>query len=462
MLLCHCECESQIDRREKCHALTHSSKRASDRLLSESEGLEFRRPKASLIGEGLATPSHGDELSLSQPALTLTVSTKPRTSTYLLFTTPFRSRGRDATKNDLFEQWAGSLLQSPQTHVQLLRSMANQPCGVHLVGSIVAQTSEEAFVKSYDGLPGRLCRVPDGETGERDCFTGMFRDHIPEAYLVGHGLDAGIPENQVKKDLQSFQTGYDTAALYSYAVFRRLKESGKLPQDIRFQVSLPTPVNIVIHVKQSCRLAFDRIVETALIENLHNIQKAIPYTELAIQFDCAIDMAFLEGDVTDPRFAPALSLYFEPVREGLLQSIARLSSHVQPAVELGFHLCYGDLGGVHFKEPSDMAKMVDFASGITERVQHPISWFHMPVPKDRLDDAYFAPLKSLGSSFGNTQLYLGLVHQDDEDGTRKRIQTAQKVLKDFGVSSECGFGRSSPERMASIFKIASAVSNPYQ
>ena len=111
-----------------------------------------------------------------------------------------------------------------------------------------------------------------------------------------------------------------------------------------------------------------------------------------------------------------------------------------------------------------MARMVDFASGIMERVQHPISWFHMPVPKDRLDDAYFAPLKSLGGSFGNgrTQLYLGLVHQDDEEGTRKRIQAAQKVLQDFGVSSECGFGRSSPARMASIFKIASAVSRPYQ
>jgi len=38
---------------------------------------------------------------------------------------------------------------------------------VHLVGSIPLSSAEEVFTKLCDSLGDHLCRLPDGETGER-------------------------------------------------------------------------------------------------------------------------------------------------------------------------------------------------------------------------------------------------------------------------------------------------------
>ena len=46
----------------------------------------------------------------------------------------------------------------------------------------------------------------------------------------------------------------------------------------------------------------------------------------------------------------------------------------------------------------------------------------MPVPRDRSDRPYFDPLKQL--ELKDTELYLGLLHMNDEEGTRQRIATA--------------------------------------
>jgi len=78
---------------------------------------------------------------------------------------------------------------------------------------------------------------------------------------------------------------------------------------------------------------------------------------------------------------------------------------------------------------------------IARNVQRPIQWVHMPVPIDRTDDAYFAPLKDLQLQPG-TELYLGLVHaQDGIEGTKKRIAAAKKYVPKFGIGSECGISR---------------------
>jgi hypothetical protein len=63
------------------------------------------------------------------------------------------------------------------------------------------------------------------------------------------------------------------------------------------------------------------------------------------------------------------------------------------------------------------------------------------VPRDRSDDAYFAPLRAL-QLHPETRLYLGLVHYTDGvEGARQRLTAAHKVVSDFGIATECGFGR---------------------
>jgi hypothetical protein len=103
--------------------------------------------------------------------------------------------------------------------------------------------------------------------------------------------------------------------------------------------------------------------------------------------------------------------------------------------------------------------MVEVAQIVLSSCHRKVDWLHMPVPKDRVDEQYFEPLKDLSSSLAKsqTELVLGLVHGDDLGGTQKRIQAAAATVGSFGVSTECGLGRTPPEQLESILDISTKV-----
>ena len=150
--------------------------------------------------------------------------------------------------------------------------------------------------------------------------------------------------------------------------------------------------------------------------------------------------------------------YFSPVKAGILDRLERYAKAVSPDAEMGFHLCYGDFGHRHFVQSTDLEIPVELANAIMERISpvHSVTYLHMPVPKDRTDEAYFSPLKNLKAL--RTKLFLGVVHPDDEAGTRKRLETVQAVCPRIaGVGTECGMGRTPAEHLGSILEICAAV-----
>ena len=81
---------------------------------------------------------------------------------------------------------------------------------------------------------------------------------------------------------------------------------------------------------------------------------------------------------------------------------------------------------------------------------------HVPVPKDRADDAYFEPLNDL--EIGNARLYIGLVyHTDGIEGSLARLDVAKRHAKNFGVATECGFGRRPRDTIGHLLEIHRAV-----
>ena len=79
-----------------------------------------------------------------------------------------------------------------------------------------------------------------------------------------------------------------------------------------------------------------------------------------------------------------------------------------------------------------------------------MQWIHLPVPRSRNDLAYFEPLGEVVVP-DSTELYLGLVHQTGGiEGSRNRIATASQVVPRFGVATECGLGRRSPDDLAAL------------
>ena len=81
------------------------------------------------------------------------------------------------------------------------------------------------------------------------------------------------------------------------------------------------------------------------------------------------------------------------------------------------------------------------------------------IPRERTDDAYFAPLRELRLR-SETRLYLGLVHYTDGiAGTRTRIAAAEKVVPDFGIATECGLGRRPPGTLAQLLRLHAEIAD---
>jgi hypothetical protein len=71
------------------------------------------------------------------------------------------------------------------------------------------------------------------------------------------------------------------------------------------------------------------------------------------------------------------------------------------------------------------------------------------VPKPRIDDAFFAPLETLRLG-PRTELYLGLVHHDDDAGNATRLAAARRHVRVDGVATECGMARGDPARLPAL------------
>jgi hypothetical protein len=136
-------------------------------------------------------------------------------------------------------------------------------------------------------------------------------------------------------------------------------------------------------------------------------------------------------------------------RTETIDVLTRIGDAVPAGIELGYHLCYGSPADEHLVLPKDMGIMVEMTNAIVAGVKRPIQFFHMPVPKNRSDDAYFAPLADLKFRPG-TALYLGLIHHDDAKGDAARLAAARRHARVDGVGTECGMARGDPARLPAL------------
>ena len=340
-----------------------------------------------------------------------------------------------------------------------------RPQCVHLTGSVPLADAEAVFRAAGSTLGSRLRRVPDGETGDRINWIQwqmpLFANN-PSLEPAPPDPNAGAayaarPSVQLRPGVQSAQVsfgnlGYADVAKTSYAVFSRLRNEGVLPSGCRFQVSLPTPLAPVgAFVTPGSHAAVESAYQTQLLAELAEIGDSIPREDLAVQWDVAREFAILEG---------VYQYALDYSKEDILGRLVSLGQQVPTGAELGFHLCYGDFGHRHFKEPEDTSILVEVANALCDRIQRPVNWVHLPVPRDRSDDAYFAPLKNLKLK-PETELYLGLVHYTDgRAGTQNRVDAAHRAVGSFGVATECGMGRRPPETIDGLLRILADMADP--
>ncbi len=336
---------------------------------------------------------------------------------------------------------------------------ARQPLRAHLVGSVPLPDAATVYTTLVDRLGGRLARMPDGETGIRQSWIRFLQDVLaahpameiaadvpPFRFTQWDGkLIREIPRLRVtapeRLDPAAFRTGYADMAIESWTVFSGLREQGRIPPDVRFQVSLPSPIaptyNNVVPADRPVVLA---AITAHMIAEVDRLARVIPAASLAIQWDVCQEVLALEGCYEPGPVA------FEAEA---VATLVNVGAAVPAEAELGIHLCYGSPLDEHIVQPQDAGVMVGLINAVAAGSYRPIDFVHFPVPQGRSDDAYFAPFRDLEID-EHTERYLGLIHHADADGNRRRLATAQRFVRVDGVATECGMGRGDPERLEDL------------
>jgi len=332
---------------------------------------------------------------------------------------------------------------------------------LHFVGGVPLASAEEVFATTSRLLGAHLPRIPDGEVGRPwmawfapiitenpflERTDEEFRPHPGGQASFRYRLAPGVSAEEVRF------TGLKHAAvaIESYGIFKRLKEAGRVERHAKFQVTLAHPIPVIRrYFPEELQDALEPAFEAALLAEVAAIAAAIPHDQFAIQWDCA-SAVFATLERGEPsRFGRRREEMYGPLAERL----ARFGRAVPPDVDLLYHFCYGDNNHRHSVEPIDMGDMTDMANRLTRAVKRPINLIHMPVPRDRSDDAYFAPLKDLKLA-PQTEIALGLVHLTGGlDGIKQRMATARRHLGSFAIATECGFGRRPPETMPTLIQL---------
>ena len=332
-----------------------------------------------------------------------------------------------------------------------------------LVGSIPYDTPKEVFESFGRQLGTHLEAMPDGEVGPRAHWASrvhyqVFAGH-PDLEIVGrprpdNGIERLNPHDdtdrwtfRVKENIDvvrfgnpGWRLGFARDAVNSYFVFQVMKEKGILPQHLRFQVSLPMVNSVlpprVLPVKGDIE-RFRPGYEAALKSEVEKIVEKIPAEELAIQWDCSTEIQDVYGGVPD--------LPYETRIERNVSQVRNLSPSIPEGVMLGYHLCFGTLGGWPRFSPSDLGETVRLANAIHEASGRRVDWIHIPT-LNTIDEKFYAPLAGLKAP--GTKIYLGMIH--NMDTFADRVSVAKRYVADFGIAAFCGFGRMSPTELGRV------------
>jgi hypothetical protein len=340
---------------------------------------------------------------------------------------------------------------------------------VHLVGSVPLASAQDVFETCAGKLGCHVGALPDGEIGHRIHWIVcqalyVFNGH-PQLDLIHRpasidGKEQWLPKNysdQWKFAIKSnagpisfSDLKYASWAVESYGTFKRLRERSVIPRGIRFQVCLPTPLaGFVPFFGANDSPLIHPAYATAMLKEVETICAAIPHEDLAIQWDVAIETGAIEQG------QPMMKIGGDAFQRWS-EEAAQIGPAVPRGVSLGYHICYGDFNHRHTVEPRDLSVSVRMLNEAAARARRPLDFVHVAVPINRDDDAYFAALRDL--RVGDARVFLGLVHyQDGVEGTLRRIRTAKKFLPDFGIATECGFGRRRPETLPELLRIHRAV-----
>jgi hypothetical protein len=320
-----------------------------------------------------------------------------------------------------------------------------------LVGSLPADSTDEALRAGAELFGDLVFALPDGETGPRRAWVGFEREQLvrpnPGVETVETTASpTGIPRHAYETPVFKIRDGvtdlhWDTwpridDAIASYGRFRELRDEGVIPAGLRFQIGLPFPSSALNGFKADWSADYPvalRGFEELVTRELERLTGEIPPKDLAIQWDVCYEVLDIEGVI------PWMG---DGAWERFSGGVADLTHLIPEEVLVGYHFCYGTFPEWPMYETRDMGLIVRMANHAVANSGRRVDWLHLAGPRylRSEDGEFFRPLAELEP--GDARVFLGIVLPiDGVPGLERRHRTASKYLDDFGVAMYCGFGR---------------------
>ena len=185
---------------------------------------------------------------------------------------------------------------------------------VHFVGSIPLPDAETVFRTASQAVGQHLIRLPDGETGIRktwirflqDVLARIRRSNPPPTCRRSSSCNGtarcsarspGCASSRgAKPDAAAFKTGYADMAIASWGVFDRLQKAGAIPADVKFQISIPTPIAPTYNnMVPADRPGLLPALTQHFIGEVAKIAAALPNDRIAMQWDVCQEVLAWEG-----------------------------------------------------------------------------------------------------------------------------------------------------------------------
>jgi hypothetical protein len=341
------------------------------------------------------------------------------------------------------------------------------PKHVHFNGSVNLPDTETVMREIVARIPVGLRRIPDGETGDRlDWIFYQAHKFQQLRWLVSErpmgsdgdyaaGRQLRLADGADPATVTWPSPGYADAYLKSYETFTALREEGAIPAGVRFQVEYPTPfASISAYITPRQQRLLLPGYERAMFADVERLLSAIPHDDVAVQWDVAVEFTTLEG-----QFGPAGPHAFDTITANLVRCV----DTVPAGGVVGLHLCYGDYGHQHFKQPESLELQVRVLNAVTAAAGRTVSFASFTVPQYQQDENYFAPLAGLAAG-PDTELNFGIMpyHPADQapGTTEDQVRLIDAALaaspggsRDWGVTTECGMGRVARDEIAHLLDL---------
>lgn len=267
---------------------------------------------------------------------------------------------------------------------------------VHLVGSVPMASTDEVFVKVSEALGPYLKRLPDGETGQRLNWVG----HLEKVFAANPALE---------RTDEVFRIHPTATGWYRY----RLKKGKRIETCAPATCSMPIMPWPLMRRSGGCRSRGRSRTKSWQCSSMsrqpssHDCSEMKPPTTAAAGTKCRMSSALSSSiSATTCRTEWSCCTTFATATTNTSTRSSRLT--------------WGTWSN---------------SRTACSRVKRSVQLVHMPVPRNRADEAYFRPLRRLELR-PETELCLGLVHfTDGVEGAKRRLEAARRYVQDFSIAT---------------------------